>query len=92
MPGVKGITDAVPNTEQCEAARDTVEDFGAEFNALMSKGTDIEAIDFSTRGELSYPKLIDRMNRAIAAFWRGSDLTTLSRTRGTGHLYKPMRQ
>ena len=84
MPGVKGTTDALPNTEQWEAARDAVEDFGAEFNALMSKGTDIEAIDLSTRGELPYPKLIDRMDRAISALWRGSDLTTLSRDSGAG--------
>ncbi|MDR1890671.1 MAG: DUF935 domain-containing protein [Puniceicoccales bacterium] len=84
MPGVKGVTDAAPNTEQWEAARDAVEDFGAEFNALMSKGTDIEAIDLSTKGELPYPKLIDRMDRAISALWRGSDLATLSRESGAG--------
>jgi phage gp29-like protein len=84
MPGVKGVTDAVPGTAQWEAARDAVEDFGAEFNALMSRGTDISAIDLSTRGELPYPKLIDRMDRAISALWRGSDLTTLSRESGTG--------
>ncbi|MDR1528134.1 MAG: DUF935 domain-containing protein [Puniceicoccales bacterium] len=84
MPGVKGVTDAVPNTEQWESARDAVEDFGAEFSALMSKGTDIEAIDLSTKGELPYPKLIDRMDRAISALWRGSDLATLSRENGAG--------
>ncbi|MDR1414151.1 MAG: DUF935 domain-containing protein [Puniceicoccales bacterium] len=84
MPGVKGITDAAPNTTQWEAARSAVEDFGAEFSALMSKGTDIMAMDLSTRGELPYPKLIDRMDRAISALWRGSDLATLSRQSGTG--------
>jgi phage gp29-like protein len=84
MPGIKGITDAAPHTEQWEAARDAVEDFGAEFNALMSKGTDIEAIDLSTRGELPYPPLIDRMDRALVALWRGSDLATLSRQSGAG--------
>ncbi|MDR1433091.1 MAG: DUF935 domain-containing protein [Puniceicoccales bacterium] len=84
MPGVKGVTDAIPNTEQWNAARDAVEDFGAEFHALMSRGTDIEAIDISTRGELPYPALVDRMDRAIAALWRGSDLATLSRQNGAG--------
>jgi phage gp29-like protein len=84
MPGVKGVTDAAPNTEQWEAARNAVEDFGAEFSALMSKGTTIEAIDLSTRGELPYPRLVDRMDRAIAALWRGSDLATMSRESGVG--------
>ncbi|MDR3143892.1 MAG: DUF935 domain-containing protein [Puniceicoccales bacterium] len=84
MPGVKGVTDAVPGTEQWEAARDAVEDFGAEFNALMSAGTEISAIDISSKGELPYPKLIDRMDRAISALWRGSDLATLSRENSAG--------
>jgi phage gp29-like protein len=84
MPGVKGVTDAIPGSSQWEAARDAVEDFGAEFSALMSHGTNIEAIDLSTKGDLPYPGLIDRMDRAIAALWRGSDLTTLSRASGVG--------
>ncbi|MDR1414080.1 MAG: DUF935 domain-containing protein [Puniceicoccales bacterium] len=84
MPGVKGVTDAPPNTPQWEAARGAVEDFGAEFNALMSRGTDITAVDLSTRGELPYPQLVDRMDRAISALWRGSDLATLSRQSGAG--------
>lgn len=84
MPGVKGVTDAPPNSTQWECAREAVEDFGAEFHALMSRGTDIEAIDLSAKGELPYPALIDRMDRAIAALWRGSDLATLSRANGTG--------
>jgi phage gp29-like protein len=84
MPGVKGVTDAIPGSLQWEAARDAVEDFGAEFNALMSQGTNIEAIDLSTHGELPYPKLVDRMDRAISALWRGSDLSTLSRSSSIG--------
>jgi phage gp29-like protein len=84
MPGVKGTTDAPPNSTQWEHAREAVEDFGAEFHALMSRGTDIEAIDLSSRGELPYPALVDRMDRAIAALWRGSDLATLSRQSGSG--------
>ncbi|MDR1434898.1 MAG: DUF935 domain-containing protein [Puniceicoccales bacterium] len=84
MPGVKGVTDAIPGTVQWEAARDAVEDFGAEFSALMSQGTSIEAIDLSTRGNLPYAELVDRMDRAISALWRGSDLSTLSRASGVG--------
>ena len=84
MPGVKGVTDALPGSAQWDAARNAVEDFGAEFSALMSQGTNIEAIDLSTRGDLPYPGIVDRMDRAIAALWRGSDLSTLSRSSGTG--------
>lgn len=84
MPGVKGVTDARPGSPQWDAAVDAVRDFGAEFHAVMSRGTDIESIDLTARGELPYPGLIERMDRAIIALWRGSDLTTLSKNQGTG--------
>jgi phage gp29-like protein len=84
MPGIKGTTDATPGTQQWEMAREAVESFGAEFNALMASGTDLQAIDITSRSELPYPKLIDRMDRAMAALWCGSDLSTFSRSNGTG--------
>lgn len=84
MPGVKGITNARPGTEEWAMARDAVQNFGAEFHALMTQGTDIQAIDISGKGELPYPRLVERMDRAMAALWRGSDLTTLSQSEGVG--------
>lgn len=84
MPGVKGVTDAVPGSPEWEFARKAVEDFGAEFNALMSHGSDIQAIDLTAGGTLPYPALIDRMDRALIALWRGSDLSTLSSSGGVG--------
>lgn len=84
MPGVKGVTDFAPGSPEWEEAKAAVADFGAEFHALMSRGTDIEAIDISTSGELPYPRLIERMDRALIALWRGSDLGTLSSKQGMG--------
>ncbi|MDR1456451.1 MAG: DUF935 domain-containing protein [Puniceicoccales bacterium] len=84
MPGVKGVTDAVPGTPQWEMAKQAVEAFGAEFNALMSTGSDLQAIDLTSRGVLPYPALVDRMDRAMAALWCGSDLSTMSRGNGVG--------
>jgi phage gp29-like protein len=84
MPGVRGVTDAAPGTPEWDAAREAVRDFGAEFNALMSRGTEIDPIDLSTRGELPYPALVERMDRAMATLWRGADLATLSKSQGLG--------
>ncbi len=78
MPGIKAKTDAFPNSPQWEAACEAVAEFGAEFHAVLSQGTDIEAIDVSTRGELPYPAIIERMDRMLCALWRGSDLSTIS--------------
>lgn len=84
MPGVKATTDARPGTPQWDAALEAVRDFGAEFHALMSHGTNIESIDLTARGPLPYPELIERMDRAMVALWRGSDLSTLSKSNAIG--------
>lgn len=84
MPGIKAKTDAYPNSPQWEAACDAVADFGAEFHAVLSEGTDIEAMDVSTRGELPYPALIERMDRMLCALWRGNDLSTMSGNNNLG--------
>lgn len=78
MPGVKGITDAIPGSPQWEVAREAVEAFGAEFHTLMSKGSNIEAIDLSARGPLPYPPLIEYMDRAMAMLWTGADPLNLA--------------
>lgn len=78
MPGVKGVTEATPGTPEWNAVREAVQDFGAEFRGLFTRGTEIEPIDLTTRGELPYPRLVERMDQAIVALWRGSDLSTLS--------------
>lgn len=73
MPGVKGVTDAIPGSAQWEQAREAVEAFGAEFSTLMAKGSTIEAIDLSSKGPLPYPGLIERMDRAMISLWTGND-------------------
>ncbi len=82
MPGVKGVTDALPGTPEWNQAKEAVEEFGSEFHALMNRGTEIEAIDLRGRGDLPYPQLVERMDKAIIALWRGADLSTLSASSG----------
>lgn len=84
MPGVMGITDSLPGSEQWRSALNAVQDFGSEFHALMTRGTEIKPIDLSSSSELPYPALVERMDRAIIALWRGSDLSTLSKPNATG--------
>jgi len=84
MPGVRGVTDAAPGSAEWNSARDAVEAFGAEFRALMTEGTNIEAIDLGVNGDLPYPELVERMDRGISILWRGADLATISRGSGLG--------
>jgi hypothetical protein len=64
-----------------------VEALGAmsqSFSCVTSLTDIIEKIDLSTQGELPYPKLVERMDRALAALWRGADLSTISAGMGQG--------
>lgn len=83
MPGVRGVTDALPGSAEWEAALEAVRDFGAEFHALMSRGTDIEPIDLSSRSALPYPGLVERMDTALVTLWRGTSMGTFTE-RGAG--------
>ena len=78
MPGIKAKTNAYPGSPQWENAKEAVSQFGAEFYAVLSEGTDIEAIDVSSKSQLPYKEIIERMDRILCALWRGSDLSTLS--------------
>ncbi len=78
MPGIKAITDAYPGSEQWDAVCKAVSDFGAEFHAVISQGTQLDAVDISTRGQLPYPAIIERIDRLLCSLWMGGDLSTLS--------------
>lgn len=84
MPGVAGKTTSQPGSPQWKQMEDAVEAFAAEFAAVFSAGDAIEKIDLTAAGELPYPKLVDRMDRAMAALWRGNDLSTISQGAGQG--------
>ena len=78
MPGVAGKTSAAPDSAEWKKMEDAVADFAADFAAVMTTSDTIEAIDLTSSGELPWPKLVERMDRAISVIWRGSDLGTLS--------------
>ncbi|WP_309383799.1 phage portal protein family protein [Cerasicoccus frondis] len=77
MPGVRGVTDATPGSAEWDEALDAVQQFGTDFRALMSSGTEIEVVDLTHGNSLPYPALIERMDKAIATLWRGSPMGTI---------------
>jgi phage gp29-like protein len=86
MPGVAGKTSAAPDSPEWKKMEAAVADFAAEFAAVMSATDTIEAIDLTAKGELPWPKLVERMDRSISILWRGSDLGTMASqsAQGTG--------
>jgi len=84
QPAIKGESDGKPGDDAWEAMEEAVTDLAGGDSVVISAGSDITPIDFSMSGTLPYAELVDRMDRALATLWRGSDLSTLSRDSGTG--------
>lgn len=80
LPGVEGITDAAPGTEQWQNMVNAVARAASEFRWVRNRTEEIKTIDFAGKvGELPFPPLVERMDRAMAALWRGGDLSTISK-------------
>ena len=82
-PGVLGQTNAAKGSEAGDALKAAVAAFGQNWGGVIygSDGKIKEPISLITaRGEgtLPFPALVERMDRALASLWRGSDLSTIS--------------
>jgi phage gp29-like protein len=77
-PGIQGKTDAEKGSDQWNNLRDAVSSISNNFSCVTSLSEVIEKIDLSAEGQLPYPAFIDMMDRALAALWRGADLSTIS--------------
>jgi phage gp29-like protein len=84
MPGVQGKTNAAKNSAEWNNMVDAVEAIASDFSCVTSKDDEIAKIDLSQSGELPFPPLVDRMDRAMSALWRGGDLSSMSSTQGQG--------
>lgn len=83
-PIPKGVSNGAPGSEEWTAMEEAVAALAACEGVVVSQGSDIGAIDLTVKGQLPYPPLVDRMDRAMAALWRGADLSTMSKGDGTG--------
>ena len=79
MPGIVGKTEHAKDSEGWNNLVTAVGAIAADFSCVTSKTDDIEKLDFTAEGQLPYPQLVERMDRAIAAIWRGGDLSTMSK-------------
>ena len=84
MPGFLGKTSASQGTPQWVAMEKAVADLSAEWAGVVGGSDSIETLDLGAKGELPYPKLIERCDRVMAALYRGADLSTMSAGSGDG--------
>lgn len=78
MPGVQGKTKAPKGSDQWNNLVEAVNAIAADFSCVTNAEDMIEKLDFSAQGQLPYPPLVERMDRVLAALWRGADLSTMS--------------
>lgn len=84
MPIIIGKTSASFGSEQWNRLRGLVSAIYRDTRALVDNNTSIEAIQTGNATNLPFPALIEWADRAIAALYRGADLSTISKGDGTG--------
>lgn len=87
IPGVLGRTNQGEDTDGGRAMADAVAAFSNDWEAVIygddSSGK-IEIVSAGGGNSLPFPELIDRVDRRIAALYRGADLSTSSAGAGSG--------
>lgn len=83
-PGLLGKSDAAKGSEAWEDMVDTLDAFAAEFAAVIGKEDEITSLNFGQAGNIPFPAMVERMDRALASIWRGADLSTMSAGQGAG--------
>lgn len=79
MPGVLGKTNAASGSPEWEAMEEAVAAFCQDWAAVSSATDTIEFIEAKGgSNNLPYPPLVEYCDRAMAARWRGADLSTMS--------------
>jgi len=78
MPTPVGKSPDQPGTPGWVAMEDAVAALGACEGVVVSGTGSIEYPTAGSAANMPYPALVERMDRALAALWRGADLGTLS--------------
>lgn len=84
VPGVLGRTSAASGTAEAVAMQEAVEAFGHDWSALITgdDGTHTEPIKIvqanGNPAAMPMPSVIERVDRRIAALYRGADLSSMS--------------
>ena len=83
QPGLHAATDAKQGSEQWDNLVAAVANFGREWGIVTDRSTAVDTVSLANGGTPPYPALVERMDRAIATLYRGSDLSTISGGEGS---------
>ncbi len=78
QPGLHGTTTAKQGSAEWNNLLASLRNYGREWLLLSNPDVKLSPVQMSASGTLPYPEMVARMDKAIAALWRGADLSTLS--------------
>lgn len=78
LPGILGKTDATFGSEEWNQMVQLVGSWANDLAAVVSRNSDVDIKEPGKSGDMPFAPLVDRMDRCIAALWRGGDLSTMS--------------
>jgi phage gp29-like protein len=83
-PGIRGVTSAARDSAEWNTFAAAMQTFLSDLAVVTNSSESIEVIDLKGHGEAPFAALVERMDRMMAAIWRGADLSTISRDKGYG--------
>src|SRR5688500_9885297 len=83
-PALVGISTAAQGSANWLAMEKTIQDLLEGDSVVHASGDRIEVLDMMAGRTMPFPQLVERIDRMLAALWRGADLSTISRDRGYG--------
>lgn len=84
MPIIVGKTGAAFKSDQWNNIKAAIRSIYRDTRVLLDSASSIEAIDTGHASNIPFPPLVEWADRAIAALYRGADLSTISKGDGTG--------
>jgi hypothetical protein len=78
QPGLHATTTAKKGSSDWSDLLAGLRNYGREWSLLSNPDVKISPVQMTASGTLPYPEMVARMDKAIAALWRGADLSTLS--------------
>lgn len=82
---IEGITDAAKDSQEWNDMVAAVEAYSSDLRVVHNSASEIKpGQPVGGQGEQPFAPLVERMDRALAALWRGADLSTMSAGGGEG--------
>ena len=83
-PTLRGVTTAAVGSAEWEQLEESLGDLISGQPSVHANTEDVQIVDLTGGDGIPFQRLVERVDRMLAAIWRGADLSTLSRDRGYG--------